>query len=78
MISTDNANVTGLSILSRIPSHSNLVQNQTSDSSEQVPLIYRSLQHLQPCPLADAKAPFQWNHHLPLQSHPKQLIADKN
>lgn len=75
MISTDNANVTALSILSGIPSHSNLVQNQTSDLAEQALLVYCCLKHLQPCPLADAKAPFQWSHNLPLQSHPIQLIC---
>lgn len=75
MISTDNANVTGLSILLEIPPHSNQAQNQTSDLTAQALLIYCSLKHLQPCPSAGAIAPFQWYHHLPPRSHPKQLIA---
>lgn len=39
-ISTDNEDVTGPSILSGIPSHSNQVQSQTSGLAEQALLIY--------------------------------------
>lgn len=70
-ISTDNANGTGLSILSRIPSRSNLAQNQTSGLTEQAQLICYSSAHHPPCPLVDATAPFQYNRHPPLQFPPK-------
>lgn len=75
MTSTDSANVTGLSILSKIPHCSNQVQNQISDSLKQAPLIDYSLEPLQPCLLADAKAPFQWSPRRPLQFLPKQYLT---
>lgn len=71
LISTDSANGTGLSILSRIPYNSNLAQNRTSDLTRQALLIYYSSEHLQPCLLADARAPFQYSHHPLLHSPPK-------
>jgi len=74
MTSTDSANEIGLSILSRIQSHSNLAQYRTSGSTEQAPLIYCSLEHLQPCPLADATEPSQCSHHPLLQFPPKDVI----
>jgi len=73
--STDSANVTGLSILSRIPYCSNQVQNQISDSLKQAPWIDYSFEPLQPCPSADAKAPFLWSPHRPLQFLPKQYLT---
>ena len=73
MASTDSANETALSILLGIPSHSSQVQNQTNYSIKQVLLIYCSSAPHRPCPLADAKAPFQWSHHLPLQLLPEKM-----
>lgn len=73
MTSIDSVNVTGLSILLRIPSHSNQVQNQTSDSIKQALLIYYYSAPPQPFPSADAKAPFQWSHHPPLQFLPEEM-----
>jgi hypothetical protein len=74
MASTDSANEIGLSILSKIQSHSNLAQYHTSGSTEQAPLIYYSLKHLQPCPLVDATAPSQCSHCRLLQFPPKDVI----
>lgn len=70
IISIDSVDVTGLSILSKIPSRSNWVLSQTIGLTTQVLLTCDSFQLLQLCPLADATTPFQSSHHLPLQCRP--------
>lgn len=75
MTSTDNASVIDLSILLGIPFHSNLVDYQKVGLVGRELLIFYPCEHLRSCPLADAKALFQWHHNPLLQCHPNKYIS---